>query len=161
MTSIRAAIYSGVAAGIISTIAQLALWSVVSDSVPAMLFRDARLVAAMIMGPGVLPPPATFDWQVMLVATLVHFALSILYGLMLAWVISRLPGWPSIIVGIVFGLVLYAVNMYGFTVLFPWFEVSRDWVTATSHVVFGVAVVLVYEALARRQLEHESPRDGG
>jgi hypothetical protein len=54
----RAAIYSGVAAGFVATLAQFALWSVFTDALPAILYRDARFTAAIVMGRGVLPPPA-------------------------------------------------------------------------------------------------------
>src|SRR6266567_717912 len=152
---VRAAVYAGVAAGIFSTIIEIALWLVFSDAFPAILFRDARLAAAIVTGRGALAPPASFDWHVTLVATLVHFALSIFYGLILSWLISRLISRPvapvSAIVGAAFGMMLYAVNMYGFTVVFPWFDAARDWITATAHVVFGITVALVYKMLSQRQ----------
>jgi len=151
MMDVRAAIYAGVAAGIVSTIAQIALWAVFSDALPAILLRDARLAAAIVMGRIVLPPPATFEWQVMVVATLVHLALSTIYGLMLSWLIRRLTTPISAIAGAAFGLALYAVNMYGFTVVFPWFEATRDPITAASHVVFGMTAALVYKMLTRRK----------
>ena len=157
---IRAAVLAGVAAGVFATIVQIALWSVFSDAFPAILFRDARLAAAIVMGRGVLPPPASFDWQILLVATLVHFALSISYGLILSGLISRLATPLSAIVGAAFGLMLYAVNMYGFTVLFPWFEAARDWITATSHVAFGATAAVVYKVLSQRQSAH-TRRAGG
>jgi hypothetical protein len=150
MMDVRAAVNAGVAAGILSTLAQIALWSMLSNAFPAILFRDARLAAAIVMGTAVLPPLTGFDGSVMLAATLVHFSLSIFYALILAWLISRLATPLSAIVGAVFGLVLYPVNMYGFTVFFPWFEAARDWITAASHVVFGVVVALVYVALSQK-----------
>ncbi len=160
MIDVRAAVYAGVAAGIVSTLAQIALWLIFSDAFPAILFRDARLTAAIVMGRGVLPPPASFDWRVMLAATLVHFALSMLYGLILSWLMSRLATPLSTIVGAAFGLILYAANMYGFTVVFPWFEAARDWITLASHLVFGVVAALVYRALSRRRGVHAHDAGG-
>jgi hypothetical protein len=110
-----------------------------------MLFRDARLTAAIVIGRQVLPPPATFDWSIMLVATLVHFSLSTAYGLTLSVIISRLSTSLSFLVGATFGLFLYAINMYGFTFVFPWFAAARDWITAATHVVFGVVAAVVYK----------------
>ena len=80
----RSAALAGIAAGVVATLAQIALWWLSSEPLPAILLRDARLTAAIIMGREVLPPPATFDWSVTLIATLVHFALSIAYGLALS-----------------------------------------------------------------------------
>jgi hypothetical protein len=86
----------------------------------------------------------------MLVATLVHFALSIVYGLTLSVFISRLSVPLSLIAGAVFSLFLYVINMYGFTFLFPWFATARDWITATTHVVFGLVIVAIYKTWPTR-----------
>src|SRR2546430_14276140 len=86
----RSAAFAGIAAGVTATIVQIALWWAASEPLAALLFRDARLAAAIVIGRQVLPPPATFDWWIMLVATLVHFSLSIAYGLTLSVFISRL-----------------------------------------------------------------------
>ena len=149
-----AALYAGVAAGVLATVAQIAVWSIFADALPAILFRDARFAAAIVMSRAVLPPPASFDGRIMLVATLVHFALSIIYGLSLSWLIARLRAAPSLLVGAIFGLAVYGMNMYGFTTIFPWFEASRDWITIAAHLVFGVAAAGVYKILSRRRYVH-------
>jgi hypothetical protein len=146
----RSAALAGIAAGVVATVAQIALWWAASEPLPAILFRDARLTAAIVMGRQVLPPPATFDWSIMLVATLVHFALSIAYGLTLSLLISRLSTPRSLLAGAAFGLFLYAINMYGFTFVFPWFAAARDWITATTHVVFGMVAAAVYKTWPMR-----------
>jgi hypothetical protein len=143
-TNITAAIAAGIGAGVVATIVQLTLWWAVAVPLPDILFRDARLAAAIVMGREVLPPRASFEWEVMLVATIVHFTLSICYGLMLAPLLSRLELRRALVAGLLFGLLLYATNMYGFTVIFPWFEASRDWVTIAAHVSFGLACAGIY-----------------
>ena len=153
----RSAALAGIAAGVVATLAQIALWWVSSEPLPAILFRDARLTAAIFMGREVLPPPATFDGSVMLIATLVHFALSIAYALTLSVFISRLRTPLSLLAGAAFGLLLYAINMYGFTFVFPWFEAARDWVTAATHVVFGVVVAAVCKTWPMRASRWTNP----
>src|SRR5512135_242490 len=110
----RAAVGAGIGAGILATGLQIALWAAFSSGLPEILFRDARLAAAIVMGPKVLAPPATLDWYVMLIATLVHFTLSIAYGLILSRLIVFLGTPSSLLAGVMFGLLLYALNMYGF-----------------------------------------------
>jgi len=146
----RSAALAGIAAGVVATLAQIALWWVSSVPLPAILFRDARLTAAIVMGREVLPPPATFDASVMLIATLVHFALSIAYALALSVFISRLGTPLSLLAGAAFGLSLYAINMYGLTFVFPWFVVARDWITAATHAIFGMVVAAVYKTWPMR-----------
>jgi len=153
----RSAALAGIAAGIIATVVQIALWMAWSEPLPAMLFRDARLAAAIVMGREALPPPATFNGSIMLVATLVHFSLSIAYGLALSVIISRLSTSLSLLAGAAFGLFLYAINMYGFTFVFPWFVVARDWITAATHVVFGMVAAAVYKTWRMRTSGSTNP----
>jgi hypothetical protein len=147
-----AAISAGIVAGIIATAVQIALWWVFLDALPGILYRDARLTAAILMGEEVLPPPSTFDWHVMLVATLFHFAISIIYSLILACLISRVGRIPSMLAGGVYGLILYGINMYGITLVFPWFSEVRDWITVLTHVVFGISIAVTYKAFAKPEL---------
>lgn len=144
----RAVVYAGIAAGIIATIGQIILWWVFGDALPSILFRDARLTAAIVLGRSVLPPPATFDLKVIFVSTAIHFALSISYTLILAGFISRRDTLLSVLVGILYGVVLFVINMYGFTIIFPWFEQVRDWITFLTHAVFGLSAAAFYKALA-------------
>lgn len=146
--NLRAAIYAGVAAGVLATAAQIALWWILQDDLPGILYRDARLTAAIVMGRSVLPPPATLAWDVMLVATLIHFALAITYSMILACMICRLGMLRSLLAGVLYGLVLYGINMHGFTIIFPWFALARGWITLITHAVFGAALAGTYKALS-------------
>lgn len=149
---IRAAMFAGVLAAIVATAVQLLLWRAYAFPLPAALFRDARLAAAIVLGRSVLPPPATFDWRIMLVATGVHFTLSIVYAFVLAAAIGRLAAREAIATGALFGLVLYVVNMYAFTWLFPWFAITRDGITAVAHVAFGITAGATYIAVRKRMI---------
>jgi uncharacterized membrane protein YagU involved in acid resistance len=144
----RGAVYAGIAAGIVAGAVQMVLWSIFTDAMPAILYRDSRFAAAIVLGRGVLPPPASFDVQIMLIAAVVHFALAIVYAWLLACLIADLRMPMSLLVGAAFGLCMYALNMYGFTAVFPWFASSRDWITAVTHLVFGVVLAAVYRIAA-------------
>lgn len=146
-----AAAGAGVAAGVVATAVQIFLWWSASYPVLDTLLRDSRLAAAIVLGNAVLPVNAAFNWTIMLTATVIHFALSAIYGLLGAPLFARLPRFAGALVGAILGLALYGINMYGFTALFPWFEASRDWITATAHVVFGLTAALGYQALAIRK----------
>ena len=52
----RAAVAAGMAAGILATDVQVALWFILTDALPEIFYRDARLAAAIVMGPGALSP---------------------------------------------------------------------------------------------------------
>jgi hypothetical protein len=130
------------AAGTLSTVAQVLLWGAFGDDWRVLLVRDARLAAGLVLGPSVLPPPASFDVVVMAVATAVHFALSFAYVALLAPFLDERSLRRTVIVGAVFGLALYVVNLHGFTLLFPWFAPARGWIAAAAHVAFGVTGAL-------------------
>ena len=141
---------AGIVAGIVATGAQVLLWLAFTDTLPWVLYRDARLTAAILMGQEVLPPPATFEWKVMVVATFIHVVISMGYGLILAFLIYRLCLARAIVAGSICGLAVYVINMYGMTLLFPWFSAARDWITILTHAVFGFSVAAVYKGLVRK-----------
>ena len=146
----RVAAVAGIVAGTLATAFQIFLWWLAGDPLPDMLFRDARLTAAMVLGRQALVPSSALDWRVMSVATIVHFALSVAYAVALAVTIRRLRRRAAIATGAAFGLLLYLVNLYGFTLLFPWFTIARGWITMLAHVAFGATAGGVY-VIARKR----------
>ena len=145
----RAEAAAGFAAGILATVVQVTLWFVLTDALPEILYRDARFAAAIVMGPGALSPTAPRA-PVLLAATLVHFALSIVYGVIVSGLTARLRMHAALLAGGVLGLALFVVNMYGFTALFPWFAASRDGITLAAHIAFGVVAAGAYRVAVRR-----------
>lgn len=151
---------SGILAGTIATIAQMVLWWLANMPILETLFRDARLTAALIMGVAVLPPPSTVHWNILLVATLIHFGLSVIYAIIPALLACRLSAIQALAGGILYGLAIYAINLYGFTALFPWFAVSRDWVTMLTHAIFGAALVACWLVYCRQKSRYTKKKLG-
>ena len=147
--NVRAALVSGVAAGLVSTVAQVALWVTFTDAFPAILWRDTRFAAAILLGSRALESAQ----DVLLIAsaaTLIHFVLSFAYALLLAMAIHRRAMPVAIAIGALLGAAVYVVNMHAFTAFFPWFVEARDPITLAAHLVFGVTAVVVYRGLDRR-----------
>lgn len=151
----RATIWAGVIAGILATLIQVLLWLAFTDDFPGILFRDARLTAALALGSSVLSQSATFDAGIILTATLVHFALSIAYAGLLVSFTVRLGSVSALLAGAFFGIALYLVNLYGFTLIFPWFAQARSWIALIAHAVFGVTVISVYRCLDIRNVRSQ------
>lgn len=139
---------AGIAAGTVATLVQVLLWLALGADFPAVLLRDARLTAALVLGAGVLPPPASFDGWIWLVATAIHFALSAAYAALLRPLALRLGRSAALLSGAVSGVVLYGINLYGFTGLFPWMVAARGASAAAAHIAFGVTAVAVCRCLA-------------
>ncbi|KAG8149082.1 sodium:proline symporter [Burkholderia catarinensis] len=144
-------LWAAFGAAVGSTVIELLLWSIAGEDVVANLFRDARLTAAIVMGRRVLGSSTGFDLPVMGVATLVHGALSLVYAAVLAKVVRGLSLGPALLAGGAFGLILYGVNLYAFTAIFPWFIPARGAITLVAHLVFGITAAAIY-CVARRQV---------
>lgn len=112
-----------------------------------------RMGAAIVLGPGILSLPATFDVSIVAMALMVHAAIGVVLGVVLGAIIApfRLDSdVPTVaIAGGVFGLIVYGVNFYVMTQLFPWFIESRTWMMVVGHVVFGAFAGYMYWVLAK------------
>ncbi|KVW16866.1 sodium:proline symporter [Burkholderia cepacia] len=137
------------AAAVGSTVVELLLWPIAGDDAIGNLLRDARLTAAIVMGRRVLDVSDGFDPLVMAVATFVHLVLSLVYAAVLAKTIRTLSLAAALLAGGAFGLILYGVNLYAFTAIFPWFVPVRGAITLVAHLVFGITAAAAYR-FARR-----------
>ncbi len=142
----KAAIWAGLISGVAFVMLEMMLVPLFLGGSP---WAPPRMIAAMVMGKGVLPPPATFDIGVLMAAMAVHFPLSVVFTLILAWIIARFDRGVAVLIGAVFGLILYVVNFYGFTAIFPWFAMARNGVTIFTHIMFGMIAALAYKQLAK------------
>lgn len=149
----KAAVWAGIVAGVVFMMLEMLLVMMVQGDSP---WGPPRMIAAMVMGKDVLPPPASFDAAIMAVAMMIHLVLSIVLGFVLGWLISgwRLGLAAAIIAGTVFGLVVYFVDFYLFTGIWPWFAMARGPVSIFAHAVFGFVLGWVYRALERRGDRH-------
>ncbi|MFW5879311.1 MAG: hypothetical protein ACOCUV_00655 [bacterium] len=139
--SLKQATYSGLLAGLIFLVLEMIM-------VPLFLGGSAwgppRLIGAILLGRDVLPPPATFNFGVVLAAVILHLALSVIYAIAIAAIVQRMSVTSAIIVGAIGGLVLYLVNFYLFTGWFEWMIAARTWVNIFAHISYGIAVGWAY-----------------
>lgn len=152
----KAAILAAIVAGIVFMMLQMILVAVLQGQSP---WAPPRMLAAMVLGKGVLPPPAPFDFGVMMVAMMVHFMMSIILGIIFALLASRFGfGMTAALVGgVVFGLIVYFVDFYVFTGIFPWFAKARTPITIFDHAMFGAVLGGVYSAIASRDGKMDRP----
>lgn len=133
--SLKPVVIAGILAGIAFLMAEMIMLSMSGQSP----FGPPRMMAAMVMGPEVLPPPATFDLMIMMVAMMVHMVLSIMSAFVFGLIYTRmgrsLP--KALTLGAVFGLIMYFVAFYLGTAIWPWFEMARGLISIIGHVIFG------------------------
>ncbi|RDK09955.1 hypothetical protein [Cupriavidus lacunae] len=145
----RAAALAGLVAGLVFLVLDLLAAMLMGASV----WKTLTMIGAILLGPDVLAQPATFQVSVLLAAVVVHFALSVVFALILATIMAPFHFDSSVgmasVVGALFGLGLLLVNFYGMTAVFPWFAEARGWVTAIAHIVFGLVAADSYLKLER------------
>ncbi|MGI8668820.1 MAG: hypothetical protein ACR2J3_03120 [Aridibacter sp.] len=142
----KAAIIAGIVAGAIFMMLEMILVPLVGGGSP---WGPPRMIAAIGMGKEVLPPPGDFALMPVMVAMVIHFILSIIFAVILAFIIQRFGLGLAILIGAIFGLLLYFINFYGFTAVFPWFAMARNAISIFSHIVFGAAAAWIYKTIAK------------
>lgn len=148
------AVWAGLIAGLVFLLFEMAMLALMGQSP----WGPPRMMAAIILGENVLPPPdayATFNLGVVLAALAVHFVLSIIYAVVFALIAERMAMSRALIAGAVFGLALYVINFHGFTAVFQWFEMARGVGSIVGHLVYGLILAFAYKRLARERSGRE------
>lgn len=140
---LKEGVYAGLIAGLFFLVIQMLLMALYLKASP---WLPPRMVSAMILGKGVLEHQ-NFNLGIVLLAGIIHFAVSIIYSLILVLLIRYQSLATGTIIGVVFGLVLYFIHFYGFALLFPWFNEGRNVVNAFAHMVFGGVAGFVFKEL--------------
>lgn len=148
-----AAAVSGFAAGAVLMVLDL-LWSTLFN--PEGPWRTSHMIAPIFTGADSVGA-THFSVSVVAIALATHYALGIVFGLVLAALLVQLkldstPGL-AMVWGAMLGVLLYLLNFYVVVGFFPWLTALRGWETLAAHLVFGVVTALLYCKLKR------SPRE--
>ncbi len=146
----KAAIWAGIIAGAVFMMLEMIMVPLFMGDSP---WAPPRMIAAIIMGKDVLSSmeqPATFDPGVMMAAMILHFMLSIIYAIIIGWICRTRSMGISITIGAVFGLAIYVINFYGFTAIFPWFAMARNWISIFAHLMFGIVAAWAFKAIQHK-----------
>ncbi|MEO6155009.1 MAG: hypothetical protein ABIP16_04710 [Thermomonas sp.] len=76
--------------------------------------------------------------------------MSIILAFVFALIAKGRGQGPAIVIGGVFGLIVYVVNFYGMTAMFPWFEMARGWISIFAHLMYGAVLGGVYASFATK-----------
>ncbi len=143
----KAALWAALVAGAVFMMLEMIMVPVFLGGSP---WGPPRMIAAIGMGKGVLPPPATFNVVIMMVAMLIHFGLSVILAFLFALIARGRSVGLATGLGAVFGLIVYLVTFYGMTAIFPWFAMARGWIPIFAHIVYGGVLGLVYASIAHK-----------
>lgn len=144
----KTAAIAGLIGGLVFMMAEMLLVMLLGQS----LWAPPRMIAAVVLGAGVLPPPADFDTGVLAAAMAVHLPLSVLYGFVIGALVRHMGMNGALVAGVLIGLVIYFVNFYLVaSVVFEWFAMARNWVSLVTHALFGAMTAWAFVALAQRR----------
>lgn len=145
VVDVSAAIWAGLIAGVVFLVFQMIMVATIYNDSIFLVFRWA---AAIVLGTGVLPPEASgFSFGIFIMGLLLHLGLSVLYSLLIAFIIHRWGLVVGIVGGAFIGLALFMVNYYTMTILFPWFYVASRPAMMLGHMLFGAIAGGIYEGL--------------
>ena len=147
-----AAVWAGLIAGVIFLVLNLIL---IPATIGGNVWVILRLFASIILGEDVVSPPApdTSDMTVLISALVVHFVLSIVFALILAFITHRWGFITGVIVGALFGASVYVINLYTFSYFFPWMFALNSWTFFLTHVLFGAIAGGIYEGMEVEEFE--------
>src|ERR1700751_1351148 len=132
---LRAAVLAGVIAGAVFLVLGVVLMALTTGG---SLLEPPRMVAAIILGRGALQSPQAFSIGIVLAAFGVHFALAIVFALVLGLIMTSFNLDSSIgmasLAGGAFAVVVYLINFYGLTRFFPWFAYAPKGSILSAHI---------------------------
>jgi len=145
---------AGVFAGVVGGLALSVLFTASSTLLMgADVWAPPKMAFSLIAGPDVVR--SGFELTPVLGGLVVHFGLSILFGVLFAALSVGLPLGPATL-GAVYGFVLYTTNIVFVPSLFPrWAghmfppNALMHAVSVVEHVVFGIVVGWCYRASRR------------
>lgn len=146
-----AAAVAGFAAGAVLMVLDLIWSSIFAVDGP---WRTSHMIAPIFVGADSLTQGGYhFSLGVVTIALATHYALGILFGLVLATAMAQLrldatPG-RALVAGAVSGIVLYLFNFYVLVRWFPWLAELRGGDTQAAHVLFGIVAAMLYWRLKR------------
>lgn len=147
-----AAAVSGFAAGAVLMVLDL-LWSTIFN--PEGPWRTSHMIAPIFSGAvdSLQAADYRFSFGVVSIALFTHYALGIVFGLVLATLLAQLrldtDPLKALAAGAVMGCLLYLINFGLLTAFFPWLAQLRGVATMAAHVVFGCVAAVLYWRLKR------------
>src|SRR5215831_11105631 len=137
-----AAIWASVIAGLVFAVLEIAMVPMIQGKSP---WAPLHMIGAIALGPGAMASPDTFDLGIVATAVVVHMVLAIIYGIILAYIVTRATTGMAVLIGAVYGLALYFINFYGFSKWFPWFAEARDSISIFTHIVQSGLMAYLYK----------------
>ena len=117
-----------------------------------------RYMASIALGAETVNTPPTTT--TLIVGVLMNYVISAFWGFLIAVVIHRWGMVTGIVLGGLLGFAVYAISIFGATQFFWWFQPVTNTVFLLSHIVFGMVLGGIYEALDSYDTEFPLSTEG-
>jgi hypothetical protein len=138
------AIVAGIIAMIVFTIVEMAFSWAIRGTWPWTPLETFGAIVRNVITPGM---PATAGVGTAAAGSALLLVLGVLSGVIVAAIVHRLGMLTAAIVGVAFGLAMYAIDMYGFARVFPSLAGLRDWMSVLAYVIQGALTAGLYKVL--------------
>lgn len=142
------AIVAGIIAMVVFAIVEMAFsWAMRGQSPwqPLAIFGTVTVDALM---PGRV---ASGGPRTLAIGCALLLVLGALSGLILAYIVDRVGVTTAAIAGAIFGLAMFAIDLYGLARLFPVLRDLRDWMSALAYVIQGALAAGLYKATTHHE----------
>ncbi|HYE30650.1 MAG TPA: hypothetical protein VEH27_04425 [Methylomirabilota bacterium] len=92
-------------------------------------------------------PPVILDGNSSMSGLVVHLLVSLIYGILMAPVITRMRPFFAVLTGGALGLGLYALNAFIFAQFFPDVPGQRESIAVITHMAFGMVAAAAYKGM--------------
>lgn len=137
------------ATGIKAALAIAAIFWLVTRGIP---WAPSGLVSPTVMGREIKDPGA-INGSLAGLATFLHFFSAIVYGLIMMPLIHRFTYANAWLGGAALGIVMYFLNLVGFTLFGGGAPYSRELPVFITHVAFGIVFSGAYKGLVKRRVD--------
>lgn len=145
-------------AGVMAALAWIGWRILVSWWAGVPPWRNASLIASLVLGPDIAEVSKFFDPKVAGTAAVVHFGLAIALACAIAPLLTRLRTLNAMIVSVLYGAALYVINLHVIAPLvFPWMTELAGVITFVSHLLFGLTLGYCYKLADAARLKARGP----
>ncbi|MDX9850103.1 MAG: hypothetical protein RBT01_06350 [Anaerolineaceae bacterium] len=146
-----AAFWSGLISGVAMLLLSIILpWIILGD--PLFI---TRLMASILLGPQVMPLQSGLVPGIYVVALITHFSLSFFYAALIVLIFHRWGMLVAFVGGGIFGLIIYVINYFSFSIVFPWLRPYGNWMLLAANILFGALAGALYELFERPDINDQ------
>jgi hypothetical protein len=146
-------------AGLMAALAWLAWRFLISWWAGVPPWRTTSLIASLVLGEDVAQMSKVFDPRTTGTAAVVHFGLSFALACLAAPVLTRMGMKGAMVAGVLYGAVLYGINLHVIAPLFlPWMTELSGVITFVSHLLFGLVLGYCYKLSDAARRKSGGPR---